>query len=234
MARAVDARDEPGPERTCIVTRVKRPPEAMIRFVLAPDGRLVADVARRLPGRGVWISPDARLLEKAMASKAFSRAFKGQADVPSGLVEEVDTRLEADALQWLSLANKANHLVAGFSKVEAALARGGVAALIHALDGSADGAKKIDRIARREAISSGAEPANVGIFDSLQLDLALGRPNVVHAALTTGPTTRAFLARCRRLALFRGLAWRDPVTDERTLGDAAPPPAAVPATEING
>jgi len=38
---------------------------------------------------------------------------------------------------------------------------------------------------------------------SAQLDLALGRPNVVHAALLAGPPSDTFLARLRRLERFR-------------------------------
>ena len=44
------------PERTCIVTRVAQAPEAMIRFVRGPDGRVVPDLRARLPGRGAWVS----------------------------------------------------------------------------------------------------------------------------------------------------------------------------------
>ena len=40
-------------------------------------------------------------------------------------------------------------------------------------------------------------------FDSAQLDLALGRANVVHAALLAGPTSDTFLARFQRLERFR-------------------------------
>ena len=106
MGRAVDSRDEEGPERTCVVTRVKGSPEAMIRFVLAPDGQVTPDIARRLPGRGVWVSSDAKALAKALTTKAFPRAFRGPAETPADLVARVDALLETDALQWLSLANK--------------------------------------------------------------------------------------------------------------------------------
>jgi hypothetical protein len=35
------------------------------------------------------------------------------------------------------------------------------------------------------------------------LDLALGRTNVIHAALAGGPACKAFLTRCQRLTLYR-------------------------------
>ena len=48
------ASDEAGSERTCIVTGMKDVPDAMLRFALSPDGSVVPDVHRKLPGRGVW------------------------------------------------------------------------------------------------------------------------------------------------------------------------------------
>jgi hypothetical protein len=40
-------------------------------------------------------------------------------------------------------------------------------------------------------------------FATAQLDLALGRSNVVHAALLAGPANDTFLARFARLERFR-------------------------------
>jgi hypothetical protein len=56
----------------------------------------------------------------------------------------------------------------------------------------------------------GAEgPPQINLFASSQLDLALGRANVVHAALKAEPASRAFLARCRRLAAYRSTSCAD-------------------------
>ena len=38
--------------RTCIVSRASLPEERLIRFVAGPDGTVVPDLKRRLPGRG--------------------------------------------------------------------------------------------------------------------------------------------------------------------------------------
>ena len=48
-----------------------------------------------------------------------------------------------------------------------------------------------------------AEIAVIDAFTSPQLDLALGRSNVIHAALLAGPESETFLARAARLACFR-------------------------------
>jgi uncharacterized protein len=42
-------------------------------------------------------------------------------------------------------------------------------------------------------------------FTGAQLDLAFGRPNVVHAALLAGSASDGFLARYRSLERFRAI-----------------------------
>jgi hypothetical protein len=212
------AGEEKGPERTCIVTRQKGEPSDLLRFVLGPDGSVVPDIRARLPGRGAWLTATAATVELALKRKAFTRAFKQEVRFTTPLVEQVDFLLERDALQALAFANKAGQVVCGAMKVETALARNSLAGLIHAADGSADGIRKIEAAARRTLGDSRDKMARVQIFASSQLDLALGRSNVIHAGLLTGGVSDAFFARAARLARFRG-AGPDRVTDP--LEDAA-------------
>jgi predicted RNA-binding protein YlxR (DUF448 family) len=221
-----DATEESGPERTCAATGWKGPPEAMLRFALSGDGVVTPDIRRRLPGRGVWIRLDAAAVRQAAAKHVFARAFRAPAEAPPGLADDVDRLLEADALQFLSLVNKAGQIVAGASKVEAAIASGKVVGLIHASDGSADGSQKLDRQLR--GLESDAAPApRINIFASRQLDLALGRTNVIHAALIAGEASAAFLAKAERLTQFRtGVATPSaPVVGSTSAGAAVAPSA---------
>ena len=39
-------------DRSCIVSRERMDPEQLIRFVRGPEGDVVPDLKRRLPGRG--------------------------------------------------------------------------------------------------------------------------------------------------------------------------------------
>jgi hypothetical protein len=197
-----DAIEESGPERTCAATGWKGPPEAMLRFALSGDGVVTPDIRRRLPGRGVWIKLDTAAVRQAAAKQVFARAFRAKAEAPLGLADDVDRLLEDDALQFLSLVNKAGQIVAGAFKVEAAIASGKVVGLIHASDGSADGANKLDRQLR--GLEGDAAPApRINIFASRQLDLALGKTNVIHAALIAGEASAAFLVKVERLTQFR-------------------------------
>lgn len=197
---------EKATERTCIVTRRQAPPEAMIRFVRAPDGALTPDIRARLPGRGAWVTARAELVAQAVKRQAFARQLKAKVTASPTLAEEVDRLLEADCLQSLSMANKAGLVVTGFGKVCQALETGAVRAALEASDGAPDGKRKLAQAARRaaaraERAEDGVE--TVSLFSSEQLDLALGRTNVIHAALAPGGPTQAFLARCRRLAAYR-------------------------------
>lgn len=193
--------DRRAPERTCAATRVQRPVAELIRFVASPDGQVVPDLKRRLPGRGVWVTATREAVAEAVKRKAFGRGFKaqvkGEAELPS-LVEDLLSRA---ALDMLSLANKAGRVVTGFAKVETALARHEAAALIDAADASPDGVRKVDQAARR---AGHALPA-VRLFEGMRLDLALGRSNVVHAALLAGPVSDAFLQRVEELARYTGV-----------------------------
>ena len=189
-------------ERTCVVTRQTLPVDELIRFVVAPDGTVVADLRRRLPGRGVWVTADAEHVAKAERKGLLTRAFDGPARVEPGLAERVEGLLKAAAVGALALARKAGAVVSGFGKVETALARDPVVGLIHAAEAAADGAAKLDSAARRR-FGEGGLP----IIQSLtaeDLDLAFGRTNVIHAALLAGPASTNLLARIRDLDRFRG------------------------------
>ena len=201
-------------ERLCIATRAVKPVEDMIRFVVGPDGAIVPDLRRKLPGRGVWVTATREALASAVKRKAFARGFKRPAGMPGDLVGLTEHLLERAALDALSMAHKARLVEIGFARVEAAAAGHDIAALVHAADAAPDGVRKLAGAVKRRPGRDAALPPAVTAFTSAQLDLALGRANVVHAALLAGPASEAFLARCRRLLRFRGC---EPAagTDER-------------------
>lgn len=193
--------EESGPERTCAVTREKAAPEDMLRFVLGPDHQVVPDIKRKLPGRGVWIGLSKQRVALAVKKQVFARGLKDKAIPSADLPELVESLLRRDALQALSIVNKAGLATTGFVKVETAVAAGDVGALIHARDGAADGKRKLGQALRRQYGVEGKP--QVGLFSTDELDAALGRGPVVHAALGNGAATKVFLASCRRLAVYR-------------------------------
>ena len=182
---------------------MKDVPDAMLRFALSPDGSVVPDVHSRLPGRGVWTQLSFATVSRAASKQAFSRAFRIKAQAPASLAETVDALLERDALQSLSFANKAGLVVAGAFKVDAAIEIGRVAALLQASDGAPDGAAKRMSALRARLGRAAGDIVRVNLFTSRQLDLALGKANVIHAALKQGAASSAFLARAERLRRYR-------------------------------
>lgn len=191
--------EERGSERTCVVTGEKGSPETMLRFALSPDGVVTPDLRRKLPGRGVWTKLDRDTVARAGGKGGFARGFRKPVKAGPELAGQVEDLLAADALQFLALVNKSGLCVAGFAKVESALRGGRVVALLQASDGAADGRQKLERLARASSLPI----TTINLFESARLDLALGRSNVIHAALHAGPASAAFLAKYARLIAYR-------------------------------
>ncbi|MGO4570740.1 RNA-binding protein [Microvirga sp. 2TAF3] len=193
------------PERTCIVTRTVHPSAGLIRFVLGPDRQIVPDLKHKLPGRGVWVAGRQDLVEEAVKRRLFARAFKAEARAPETLAADIEQMLRADLRQSLSLANKAGAVITGFAKVESAIAEKPIAALIHAAEAAEDGRRKIANQLRKrlgEAISG--FPVIQDLSND-ELDLALGRSHVIHAALVAGAGSDGFLNRWHRYRTYCGL-----------------------------
>jgi uncharacterized protein len=185
-------------ERMCIVTREVLDEEALIRFVRSPEGTVVPDLKRKLPGRGVWVALDRMKVAEAQSRNLFARGFGGQSSAPEGLADQVGVLLRQQAVSLLSLARKAGEALAGFMKVEEALRKGPVRVLLHASDASDDGAKKLDRLKQPETLIS-------QYFAAQDLDLAFGRGNVVHAAVAAGGLAEKLVLAIRRGAAYEGI-----------------------------
>jgi len=215
-----------GSERTCIVTGWKGPPEAMLHFALSPSGEVAPDLKRKLPGRGVWTRLSRAAVAQAVRKQAFSRGFKEKALAAPDLADQVERLIERDALQFLSIVNKSGLVITGAAKVEAAIRNGAIAALIHAADGSADGVAKLERLADGRFGDKAKSVARLNLFTSSQLDLALGRTNVIHAALGAGEASAAFLLKVRRLMDYRANELTSPPVPADAGGNDAPQAAA--------
>lgn len=184
--------------RMCALTRTQRPREELLRFVASPDADLVPDLKQALPGRGVWITLSRRDVAEAARRKVFARALKTDVQLPDDLAHLVARLLHKDAMSSLSLASKAGLVVAGFEKTVATLKQGRAAVLVAASDGAHDGRRKLFARLR----SAGQADRLVECFASADLDLALGRTNVIHAAINPGGLAQKFLVCARRYEFF--------------------------------
>jgi len=207
--------------RMCAVTRQVRPIDELIRFVVSPQGEVVADLKRKLPGRGLWVSASRQAVAEAVRRNQFGKGFKREVRAAPTLATDTEALLVRSAVEALAMAAKAGQVVSGFSKVEDTLrqrqAQAQIQALIHASDGAADGIRKLDALVRQNAginDESNQFPV-VTALTSEQLDLALGRSNVIHAALLAGPASKTFLSRSQILVRYRM------ADDDKTAGNAA-------------
>jgi len=195
--------------RMCAVTRQVLPIDELIRFVVSPQSEVMADLKRKLPGRGLWVTASRQVVAEAVKRHQFGKGFKREVRVAPTLAADTETLLVRSVVEALAMAAKAGQVVAGFSKVEGALAQRqaqtSVHALIHASDGAADGIRKLDAIVRQNT-ENNAESSPFPVVTALtseQLDLALGRSNVIHAALLAGPASKTFLSRSQILVRYR-------------------------------
>lgn len=107
------------PQRTCISCRLSKGKSRLLRYVLAPDARLVPDIANKLPGRGVYtcvsMACAARAAEKNLFSKAFRQTI-APTD-PDKLYADILRSMEERICSYIALANKAGKVVSGSEMV---------------------------------------------------------------------------------------------------------------------
>jgi uncharacterized protein len=181
----------------CIVTRVEADEDALVRFARAPDGGVVPDLQAKLPGRGVWVTCSRSTLNDAIKRQAFARGFEEDCKVPDELPDMVGNLLRKQAVNQVSLARKAGMVVQGFMKVEEALRKTSVKVLLHTQGAGADGVSKLDRLKGPKTVISDS-------FRSDEMDLAFGRPNVIHAAVAASGLADRLVVYLQRMADYEG------------------------------
>ncbi len=180
----------------------------LIRFVAGPEGQVVPDLARKLPGRGMWVAASRASIDQAAKKGLFSRSAKAKLIAPVGLADQVESLLRAHLLAGLGLAKKAGSLISGFEKTASAIRDGKVAFLVEAADGADDGRGKLLGLVRHAS----PRPRLVGVFASDELGLALGLDNVIHLAFLAGQGAGHWSVDVERLAGFTPLLperWRE-------------------------
>jgi predicted RNA-binding protein YlxR (DUF448 family)/ribosomal protein L30E len=191
-------------DRTCIVTRKVAAPDDLIRFVVGPDGAIVPDLKRTLPGRGCWVTGERIYVDKAAAKNLFARAFKKEVVVSPQLGAMIDGLLARNALGALGLARKAGAVALGATKVESSVRTGAALLVVHAEEASEDGLRKITQARRATAYAGGPQIPAYKLFSEADLSLALGGTNVIHAAVLAEDAGKAALKRMVALDRYRG------------------------------
>ncbi len=171
----------------------------LIRFVAGPDGQVVPDLGRKLPGRGLWVEATRAAVDLAVKKNGFTRAAKTRLAAPADLSDTVERLLARRCLEQLGLARREGVLISGFEKSAAAIRSGRAAWLVEASDGSADGRGKLLALAAHQTTRI------CGAFGADDLSLALGLENAIHAVLLAGGRADRWTLEVERLAGFRPL-----------------------------
>jgi predicted RNA-binding protein YlxR (DUF448 family) len=100
--------------RMCAVTRQVRPIDELIRFVVSPQGEVIPDLKRKLPGRGLWISASRQTVAKAVRRNQFSKGFKRDVRVAPTFAADTESLLVRSVIEALAMAAKAGQVISGF------------------------------------------------------------------------------------------------------------------------
>lgn len=191
-------------DRMCIVSRESGTAEELIRFVAGPDGSVVPDLKRKLPGRGCWVKAERHLVDEAVKRKLFARALKEGVTPQADLGALVDQLLTKSAIGSLALARKAGAVVSGSAKVDQAIRTGAAAMVLHAKEAAADGVRKHDQARRAVVHMEGPDIPSFSLFTGEEMDLAFGGGNVIHAAVLDGKAAAGFIQKALLLHRYRG------------------------------
>jgi len=201
MLAATTDNDGAGRERRCIATGKILPEDQLVRFVVSPDGDVVPDLDARLPGRGMWLSATPAAFAKAVAKGDFARSAKAKVTVAPDLAEHVACLLVERLKSDLGMARRAGLVATGFDGVMRAL-DGKIPPVVvfHAADAAEDGTRKL----KSALYSRGLQATLIDILSRDALSLALGRENVVHAAVRGGTLAERLILNATRLAGLKG------------------------------
>ena len=204
---------DPRSTRRCIATRAVGPKDGLIRFVVAPDGAVVPDLAERLPGRGLWLSAERTAVDRAVRRNLFAKAARRSVTVDPDLPARLVDLLVQRCADTLALARRSGQAVAGFEKVRA-WAQGDRAGLfVLARDASDNAQRKLTALSRGRPLVTCLAAHIIGG--------AFGRSHAMHAALAPGGLARRLIGDAARLSGLLGLP---PPTGPGRM----PPPDPVP------
>jgi uncharacterized protein len=182
-------------QRRCIATGEIYDRSSLLRFVVGPNGELVPDMAARLPGRGLWLTPRRDILERAIARRLFARSARQAIMTPSGFADRVEALLVQRCLDAIGLGRRAGHAVAGFEKVREAVRMGKATLLLLALDGTEGARRKIRTLGRGLPVAIVLTAAEMGAI--------FGRDHVVNIAIGDGRLSDRLITVAQKIAGFR-------------------------------
>ena len=202
----VDKDELPMNDRMCIVTRESGPADTLIRFVAGPEGTVVPDLKRQLPGRGCSVKASRALVDQAVKKQLFARALKTDVKALPELGAQVDHLLVSQLTGMMNLASKAGQFISGTMKVDDAVRSGRALAVFHATDAAGDGIRKISNA--RKAVSfmmdDGEEIPAFRLLSFDEMQELMGDNAFIHAVALAGQAGEGVVKRAKLLETYRG------------------------------
>lgn len=191
----VDEPEEVGgkgsPHRRCIATGEILPYGQMIRFVISPEGTLMPDINRVLPGRGYWVAAKHEVLVRALGTNAFRRVIRRSFTIPPTLLEQTQGLLRRKCLSSLGLARRAWSADCGYTAVRQALVGGKAGIVFVAKDAPEEFVLKLESV-------RGEVPV-LRLFTTQEQSEALGRERLAFISVSKGQWTARLVAECVQL-----------------------------------
>ena len=202
----VDKDELPMNDRMCIVTRESGPADTLIRFVAGPEGTVVPDLKRQLPGRGCSVKASRALVDQAVKKQLFARALKTDVKALPELGAQVDHLLVSQLTGMMNMARKAGQFISGTMKVDDAVRSGRALAVFHAIDAAGDGIRKISNA--RKAVSfmmdDGEEIPAFRLWSFDEMQELRGDNAFIHAVALAGQAGEGVVKRAKLLETYRG------------------------------
>lgn len=167
--------------RKCIFEGTTKPTSELLRFVVL-NNTLLPDFNKKLPGKGVYITNNRFILEKALEKKLFHKVTRHCLKIDDDFINIVENLIKTKALESLNISKKAGSLVSGFDKVKEVIKSKKVEFLIEASNAGKDGKEKIAFLAKNIEIFN--------FFSIEELDITLNKENTVHIAILKSDISR--------------------------------------------
>jgi hypothetical protein len=172
-----------------------------VRYVNAPDGRLLVDYRHKLPGRGAYTCLNKECIALAVKRKAFSRALKNtQVDIDiDQLYCDLCAQLKARVLSLIGMARKAGLVASGSQLVLSSLSRPSDIAWVLLVNDVTQGiGAKVRQQTKR------ADVPLLECFDKATMGQALGLSERSVLALTKSPLAQTLNQELQRYKYVMG------------------------------
>lgn len=194
MTRAGTAKSEARvARRTCVVSRTEHDRDELVRLVASPDGVVIVDYRAKLPGRGVWLLPDADTLAQLGRKRGLVEKALGATLDVERVIADLRACVEQAIQDGMSMAAAAGEIVYGRERLETGLTEG----RLHLVAISQDASDRTTTALR--AVGSQATFVQVP-WSSDQMGARIGRGPVAAVAPSSARAATHLRRQLRRLS----------------------------------